>query len=128
MYHSAVEAYKNVQKTTMSGRDIEASVLSRAALMLKQCQDHWNDANHRNDLRDALKFNQLIWSIFQNELHSDENPLPKPLRVDILRLSAFIDRRIFEIMAYPAPEKLTAIININENLAAGLRGSPSGRS
>jgi hypothetical protein len=27
-------------------------------------------------------------------------------------------------MAYPSPEKLTAIININLNIAAGLRGSP----
>ena len=34
-------------------------------------------------------------------------------------------KRIFDIMAYPSPEKLTIIININLNLAAGLRGSPS---
>jgi len=43
----------------------------------------------------------------------------------MLRLIAFIDRRIFETMASPAPEKLTTVININNNIAAGLRGSPS---
>jgi flagellar protein FlaF len=43
--------------------------------------------------------------------------------LDGLRLSAFVDRRIFETLAAPAPEKLEAIININNNIAAGLRGS-----
>jgi len=44
--------------------------------------------------------------------------------VDLLKLSAFIDRRILETMADPSPEKLTAIININRNIAAGLREAP----
>jgi flagellar protein FlaF len=39
-------------------------------------------------------------------------------------LSVFIDKRIFEIMAMPSPEKLTAIIEINRNVAAGLRTTP----
>jgi len=34
----------------------------------------------------------------------------------------FVDRRIFEVMAYPSSEKLDILININRNLAAGLRG------
>jgi flagellar protein FlaF len=55
----------------------------------------------------------------------EDNPLPKKLKVDILSLSAFIDRRIFEIMAQPAPEKLKIIIDINNNIAAGLRTRPA---
>jgi len=39
----------------------------------------------------------------------------------LLRLSGFIDKRIFEIQAHPAKEKLTIIIDINNNIAAGLR-------
>jgi len=46
------------------------------------------------------------------------------LLIDILRLAAFIDKRIFEVMAFRSPEKLNIIININQNIAAGLRGSP----
>jgi flagellar protein FlaF len=68
---------------------------------------------------------QLMGSTFQGELSKPDNPLPKKLREDILSLSAFIDKRTFDIMAYPRPEKLAIIININLNLAAGLRGSPS---
>ncbi len=108
----------------MPGREIEAAVLTKAARKLKACQEHW-DADHRDDMLDeALKFNQRIWSIFQSELSHEDNPLPKKLRLDIIRLSAFIDKRIFETMAEPSPDKLSIIIDINNNLAAGLRGSP----
>lgn len=124
MYANQLETYKSVQKATMSDRDIEASVLTKAALKLKSCQDNWDSYERDANLDEALKFNQLMWSIFQGELSKPNNPLPKKLREDILSLSAFIDKRTFDIMAYPLPEKLTIIININLNLAAGLRGSP----
>ena len=51
---------------------------------------------------------------------------PKQLIRDLLRLSAFVDKRIFETIAFPSPEKLTAVININRNIAAGLRETPEG--
>ncbi len=124
MYASQLEAYRTALKTTMSDREIEASVLTQAALKLKDCQDNWGSSDRNTKLDEALKFNQLIWSIFQGELIKESNPLPKELRQDILSLSAFIDKQIFEIMSYPEPEKLTIIININLNLAAGLRGLP----
>lgn len=118
-----LEAYRKTQMQTLSGREIEAAVLTKAALALKECQDTWDTGGSNGRLDEALRYNQLIWSVFQGELSREDNPMPKKLREDILSLSAFIDRRIFEIMAYPAPEKLNAIININLNLAAGLRSS-----
>lgn len=122
MYAAQLEAYRDALKTTMSGREIEASVLTKAALMLKNCQDSWDSDDSHAKLEEALKFNQLIWSIFQGELTKADNPLPNKLKEDILSLSAFMDKRIFDVMAYPSPEKLTSIININLNIAAGLQG------
>jgi len=124
MYANAVGAYETVSKMTMSGREIEAAVLTKAAKKLQTCQEQWDTAQRDDMLDEALKFNQRIWSIFQSELSGEENPLPKKLRLDIIRLSTFIDRRIFETMADPSPDKLRIIIDINNNLAAGLRGSP----
>jgi len=121
VHATEIEAYRTVQKTTMSGREIEASVLLSAAMRLKQCQDNWNARDREMRLDEALKFNQLIWTIFQGELAKPDNPLPKKLRQDILSLSAFIDKRIFTAMSYPSPDKLTVLININLNIAAGLR-------
>lgn len=125
MYANQLETYRSVQKTTMSDREIEASVLTKAAVKLKNCQDNWDATDREENLDEALRFNQLMWSIFQGELSKPDNPMPKKIREDILSLSAFIDKRIFDIMAYPVREKLNIIININLNLAAGLRGSPS---
>jgi flagellar protein FlaF len=115
-------AYRTVQKITSSGREIEALVLSRAALKLAEVQNNWNAPDRDELLDEALRYNQQIWSIFQGELLKEDNPLPKELRADILSLSAFIDKRIFDVMALPDPTKLNVIININLNIAAGLSG------
>ncbi len=121
---SQVETYKNVQKAGMSGRETEAYVLMKGAMMLKICQENWGSADREAKLDEALRFNQLIWSIFQSELVKEDNPLPKKLREDILSLGVFIDKRIFDVMAHPASEKLDVIINISLNIAAGLRAKP----
>jgi len=114
-------AYRTVQKITSSGRELETLVLNRAALKLVEVQNNWNAPDRDELLDEALRYNQRIWSLFQGELMKEDNPLPRKLRADILSLSVFIDRRIFEVMASPDPEKLNVIININLNIAAGLR-------
>ena len=123
MYARQLDAYRTVQKTTMSGRELEASVLTQAALKLQVCQNNWGAEGNQTQLSEAIRYNQRVWSIFQDELAKDDNPLPKQLRQDILSLSLFIAKRLIETLSCPAPEKLTAVININLNLAAGLRGS-----
>jgi flagellar protein FlaF len=117
-------AYKEMHKESLWGRELEASVLTRIALMLKGCQDNWGAPGNEERLGDALRFHQKVWSIFQVELANPENPLPKEIRENILNLSLFMDKRVFEVMANPSPEKLTIIININLNLATGLNSKP----
>ena len=124
MNSNALRAYEQVSRTTLSGPEIEAAVLTKAAIKLKSCQDNWHADERDSKLDEALKFNQRMWSIFQGELGREDNPLQKDVRRDVLKLSAFVDKRILEIMAYPEPEKLTAIISINQNIAAGLRQHP----
>ena len=121
MQQNLVNAYTTNQKENMSGRELEASVLSRAGLMLKSVKDNWNSPDRDQKLLEAVKFNQKVWSFFQAELSDPENPLPKNLREDILNLSIFIDKRLFEVLAFPDPEKLTIVIDIDFNIAAGLR-------
>lgn len=121
MHSNQTAAYREVQKTAMTGRQAEAAVLMKAAALLRHCQANW-DAEDRNvHMEKALRFNQLLWSFFQAALVEPENPLPGNLKEDILRLSMFIDQRIFEIIAHPEPEKMTILIEINTNIAEGLR-------
>jgi flagellar protein FlaF len=121
MLQSPVNTYTTNQKESLSGRELEASVLSRAGLMLKSVKDNWASPDRDQKLLEAIKFNQKVWSFFQAELSDPENPLPKNLREDILNLSIFIDKRLFEVLAFPDPEKLAIVIDINFNIAAGLR-------
>ena len=123
MQQHSVNAYTTIHKEALSGRELEASVLSRAGLMLKSVKDNWGAPDRDRKLLEAVKFNQKVWSFFQAELSDPENPLPKNLREDILNLSIFIDKRLFEVMAFPAPEKLAIVIDIDFNIAAGLRTS-----
>lgn len=123
MQQNSVNAYTTIQKENLSGRELEASVLSRAGLMLKSVKDNWDAPDRDQKLVEAIKFNQKVWSFFQAELSDPENPLPKSLREDILNLSIFIDKRLFEVMAYPESEKLAIVIDIDFNIAAGLRAN-----
>jgi flagellar protein FlaF len=125
MHADAVKSYESVNKLTMSGREVEAAVLTKAARKLKQCRENWEQSGREKSLEEALKYNQRVWSILQGELSRENHPLPRQLRRDLLRLSAYIDRRILETLAHPSPEKLAIVIRINENIAAGLRGSPA---
>jgi flagellar protein FlaF len=125
VYQAALKTYESVTKSTMTGREVEAGVLTKAAIRLKECQNHWDATDRDLKLQGALRFTQRVWSILQAELEKKENPLPNKVKIDLLRLSAFIDKRIFEVMAYPSPEKLTILININNNIAAGLRTKPA---
>ncbi len=119
-----MDVYKKVEQETLSGSEVEAAVLIKAANKLQECQEQWDKEDSESKLNESLKFNQLIWSIFQSELAAEDNPLPKDLRLNLLRLSAFIDGRSLDTMAYPAADKLTILININRNIAAGLREHP----
>lgn len=125
MYASQLEAYKTTRQSTLSGREIEASALTHAALKIKECQENWDAADREARFDNALRINQRIWSILQGELIKEDNPLPKKLKEDLLSLSVFIDKRTLEVMAYPAPEKLTILVDINLNIAAGLSKSPT---
>jgi len=124
VYHSPLQAYQTIEQNTVSGRETEARVLTKAAMMLKNCQGNWDSPDRKQKLDEALRYNQRIWSIIQAELLDESNSLPKQLKENILSLSVFIDKRIFNIMAFPEPGKIKIIVDVNLNLAAGLRNSP----
>ena len=120
------QAYKNVQKTTTTGRDLEAHVLTQTALRLGESLQQWQEGRLEvEDLFEALRNNQRLWTIFQSELANADNPLPLKIKEDLLNLSLFIDKRTFEMLANLEPEGIKILIDINMNIAAGLQGSGS---
>ena len=125
MYEDKLAIYANNQRTASSPRAVEAEALTLGANKLKYCRDHWESKEATELLSEALTFNQKLWTIFQASLGSKDNRLPIDVRLRLLRMSAFVDKQIFMIMAFPSPEKLTPIIDINLDLAVGLRKTPA---
>jgi flagellar protein FlaF len=125
MYCSPEQAYRKAEQTTVSGRDIDAGALFKTAKMLEECQKSWDTPERRTRLGEALRLNQRLWTIFQTQLARPDHGLPADLRINLLRLSMFIDRRTFDVMADPRPEKLSALIDINRHIAAGLSATPA---
>lgn len=121
---TGLSAYRQTIGTTITGRELEAAIFTKAASLLKGCLAQWDEKDNFRRLGEALTFNQRIWTIFQDELAKTDNPLPMSIRENILTLSVFVDKRIIDIMAHPDPEKLGILIDINQNLAAGLRTNP----
>jgi flagellar protein FlaF len=119
------QAYRNAQKTTTTGRDLEAHVLTQTALKLAESLKHWQDGDVSDpeSVFEALRNNQHLWTVFQSELTKEDNPLPLNIKEDLINLSLFVDKRTFELMAELDPEKVKILIDINMNIAAGLQGS-----
>jgi flagellar biosynthesis activator protein FlaF len=124
MNRRGLDAYKKIERVTNSPRETEARVLTKGALMLRDCLDNWEAGERKKLLREALRFNQKIWSIFQANIAAVDSHLPQELRFNLLKLSAFVDREIFAVMARPSPDKIEAIIKVNLSIATGLRAKP----
>lgn len=121
MYKDKLTEYARMQRMNSTPREIEAEALTLGAHKLIHCRDNWESEERKILLTEALKFNQKLWTIFQANLSSAKNLLPENLKINLLKLSLYVDRQIFQIMAFPSPDKLTSIININLSLAEGLR-------
>jgi flagellar protein FlaF len=120
--HSAAQAYGNVARQTASGRDLEADLLLRAASRLQAIHDAWD--NKKSELTEALLYNRKLWSIFMNDVTGPDHPLPVEVRQNVANLGMFVMHQTLSVTADPKPENLSSLININRQLAAGLRGQP----
>ena len=116
----AAKAYGNVSRATAAPRELEAALLLKAASRLQAIRDDW--AEQRAGLDEALLFNRKLWSIFLSSAASPENPLPVKLRENVANLGLFVMNQTVSVTASRRPEQLSALININRELAAGLLG------
>ncbi len=117
--HHAANAYARAAKATQSPRELEAAVLIQAATRLQAISDDWNA--RRGDLGDALTYNRKLWTIIVTSATDPGNPLPHAIKNNIANLALFVFHRTIDIAEAPTPDKLGALININREIAAGLR-------
>lgn len=117
----ASKAYSKVAKETASPRELEASLLLKAAAKLQEVQKSWADPKPAG-LDEALLYNRRLWTVFIDAVIRDDNKLPKQVCENLTALGMRVMGDTFTMMTKPAPEQLTTLININRGIAAGLRG------
>jgi flagellar biosynthesis activator protein FlaF len=121
MSKDKVAAYAQQQKRNLSPREVEAMAFTKAALML---EDAKKVTNNIAEFSKALRFNHLLWTIIQADLTDPENQLPPEIKANVMSLSIFVDKQTTKALRSSAGNDLDVLININRNLAAGLRTSP----
>lgn len=107
-------------KQAASPRELEATLLLKAASQLQAISDAWD--RKKDDLNDALLYNRKLWTIFLTEVTEKESPLPVPIRQNVANLGLFVIKQTMSLMIDPQPQRLGSLININRELAAGLLG------
>ena len=79
-----------------------------------------NEEKNRVRVRDSLRLNWRLWTIFQTELSLEDGPVPTEIRESMLNLCNFVDRHTVDTINAPTPEKIATLIEINRNIANGL--------
>jgi flagellar protein FlaF len=115
-------AYASAARTNQSvasPRELEASLLIKAASRLQSIADDW--VVRERDLDDALGYNRKLWTLLVSAVVAEDNPLPVGIKTNIISLANFIFNQTFRIAAGPTPQGLAVLIGINRDIAAGLR-------
>ncbi len=113
--------YSNVPTAASDPRQIEAWGLTETALRMKAAQA---DPADPAAILQATRLNWRLWTILQTSLLEPNSPVPEAIRGNLLSLSNFVDRRSAAIIAEPTPDKLDALIRINQQIAGGLMTQP----
>jgi flagellar protein FlaF len=121
MTNDQLRAYQQAQQANLSGRELEAMAFTRAALKL---EDAKKLTDKPQEFSKALRFNHLLWTIIQADIVEPENKLPPEIKANIMSLSIFVDKQTAKALQTRDPADLETLININRNLAAGLRMKP----
>jgi flagellar protein FlaF len=102
-------------------REVEAWALTEAARRIVAAT---RDPDNQSALRDALLLNQRLWTIFQVSMAEPDCPLPDDLRRNIFALSVIVDRQTTLRLVDLDAAKLDLLLDINRQVAAGLRERP----
>lgn len=119
MQHGA-QAYARMAQTTASPRERDAQLLLRAAARFAGILTA--ATFDRTAARDAASFNRKLWTVFFSAVSRPENPLDGATKANLKSIAMFVMRRCSMVEVDPKPDQLQALIDINRNIAEGLRG------
>ena len=118
-YAHAAGKYGKTAKESPNQRELEGQLLLKAANELQRLQDRWDEATPE-DIDNILTYNRKLWMVFFDTAIEYPEERPLELRNNIVNLCNFIFKRSLNILSEPSREKLSVLIDINRQIAAGL--------
>lgn len=120
---SPAQTYAKNAQETGSLRELEAQLLMRAASKLQAVRD--GEITDNTNIISAIRYNRRLWIVFADALSRAENQLPIEIKRNISSLAMFVLNRSrhLEMATEHNPDRLGVLININREIAAGLRTS-----
>jgi flagellar protein FlaF len=117
------DSYSNNAQKNSNPRELEAQLLMRAAAKLQAIKN--GTAIDLIERLNALRYNRRLWLVFADSVTSPDNPLPREIRQNVANLAIFVAKHTMSIETAlePEPERFDVLININCEIAAGLRAN-----
>ena len=126
--NAALQAYAATARTGLTGRALEAAVLTRCATDLQRASASLSadDPDAHFALIQALERNRQAWRIFAMQARDDDSPLPAEIRRNLLVTATFVFARTADICETTDLSTLgplvRPLVECNRLLAAGLEG------
>ena len=118
--HYAANAYSKVAQTTQSPRELEATILMKAATRLQAIRDDWDSRN--KDLDEALTYNRKLWTVLVSVGHAARESAAAADQAEHRQSRPVHLQPHAERHGDPDPARLAVLVTINREIAAGLRG------
>ena len=116
-----IQAYTKTQSLALSQRELEARALLKAASKLQALKENWDPSV--SVIEDPLSHNRKVWTLFLAAATDAECTLPPDVRKNIVGLARFVINQCMRVLFEPDVKKLDLLIEINQHIAAGLRGN-----
>jgi flagellar protein FlaF len=118
-----MNVYQKTAQTGTSQRQLEATLLMKAASRLNLVKDNWE--TDQSDLNSALGYNRTLWTILSTAATETDSPLPFDLKRNIALIAIFVFNRSLDLIMDPKVSDLDALIDINRTIAQGLSVTPA---
>ena len=116
MYFRGEARFRLILGATRSLAEEDALALTQAALEISRAHESKNEKR----LAAALDRNMQLWVGIRTMVAVSDNPLPMPIKDNLIRLASFVAQKTFEMQNGSSIKTIEALVNTNLQIAEGL--------
>jgi flagellar protein FlaF len=120
--HTQAASAYGAAAASVDQRALEGQILLKAAQKLEDLASRLKGGEQVDfrEVGEILDYNQKLWTLFAADAADPGHSLPQEIKNNIASLAIFVFKRTLDVRADTKAEKLSILITINRNIAAGL--------